>query len=1194
MSKKKTKNELNYDKPIYINSFNADEIIFNMIRGTHVKAVKYDGSLPVSLDSLKIKELCDKKKDFKKAFYEKGTINHKTFCDAVINVCFSDTQDFTDVDIIREDVKDETINGSVMEPMGLKDKYSKFLTEFRKNLEKFRKNEESTKKPRDVKPDNLLLWQSSVAVDEISISTNGTRIKVKTTLINKSDKEISVPVLLYLCQENPDEAEKYDVLGTYESEEVILEPGASKTIKSDLDIRNIMELEDDESGYIIEKGTYRLLVGDENDGYPAASIELPETITNRVKHENPGWSYEGDWSFTGIEKDSQKPLVLDTSLQTSFKECGRLYSDILEAGCWKLISKIPGGSIDDKSGDPLKMRYILYANGFDFEDKDGTVRHYVVYKRSASKSKTGSCLFIWNELLKEMMDWTWMGRYFDDSDPEKKYDLTSIKAYEALTLSNIERKFRLKPNNILLINDAEGKAVEGNRRIACVEKDEKGFYHLQIKSIKDCTKCKTNKDCRKKMTEYKNDIWDGQALLDESVFKELYGEEKHGMMLLRNHFFKACAFNTKITEYFKDDNNNIKYVYDMFGKKHKAEDIKLIITPDSLKYLKFAGDLFGKEGKNCKEAAYKYWKNNLKKNGFFGVVKTDKPSNKNGRHKVGYQILNTLPLSGDDMEKLFKPEKKYIEELWKNDEEFMKIIPKESAKGKFIFRMYDTLVKPEAKKGFLKTDDYLSYKRQLINDIKKRMRHGAIELEGEMLTLCSMPYEMLVYSGLTPSKREKHVIVPRLGKNEAFIDGLDNGKPITLCRYPHLSSGSVCSLKNKVCDEYTRWFNLKNTDNSSGIVVISPYESNIMVKLGGADFDSDTALYLKEPVIVEAAEKLTQGGGIMEKLCDTFSPEADGLPVAQASEVLKGGDNKLSLSAYDQAKLDRDLSQTQKNIGAISNDIQLFNSYLWEGLFSDKRDAGYCQAVYECILKLSVLNELEIDRSKHSIDLPLKVFHKEIMVANYNNEPILSTYKFDKKIKTAKTKRQLNAYYQPEFLYEIKKNRGAVNIVSRKDKYWNCPPDHLSKRAAGLRKPRELYDKKRIEFRYITVQGKANQKQVDAIKELIKDAVVKLDKLDRRRHKTGDESDERRMIQTELADKIADMKSIRAKNIAAVVRDAMCKDKNDEYYDGFFYHNKYRILGLLFMVEERIDEKNELNGTAENPVSEVFQKFDIV
>lgn len=47
-----------------------------------------------------------------------------------------------------------------------------------------------------------------------------------------------------------------------------------------------------------------------------------------------------------------------------------------------------------------------------------------------------------------------------------------------------------------------------------------------------------------KQTEITNDIWDGESLLDESVFVNGYAD-KH-MLLLRNKFFKPCAFNTKL------------------------------------------------------------------------------------------------------------------------------------------------------------------------------------------------------------------------------------------------------------------------------------------------------------------------------------------------------------------------------------------------------------------------------------------------------------------------------------------------------------------------------------------------------------------------------------------------------------------------------------------------------------------------
>lgn len=47
-----------------------------------------------------------------------------------------------------------------------------------------------------------------------------------------------------------------------------------------------------------------------------------------------------------------------------------------------------------------------------------------------------------------------------------------------------------------------------------------------------------------KETTIENDIWDGESLLDESLFSGNY-TDKH-MLLLRNKFFKSCAFRTKL------------------------------------------------------------------------------------------------------------------------------------------------------------------------------------------------------------------------------------------------------------------------------------------------------------------------------------------------------------------------------------------------------------------------------------------------------------------------------------------------------------------------------------------------------------------------------------------------------------------------------------------------------------------------
>ena len=482
------------------------------------------------------------------------------------------------------------------------------------------------------------------------------------------------------------------------------------------------------------------------------------------------------------------------------------------------------------------------------------------------------------------------------------------------------------------------------------------------------------------------------------------------------------------------------------------------------------------------------------------------------------------------------------------------------------------------------------------------MKYGEINLKGDMLVLCSMPFEMLEYSGMKPSKR-KDGIKPLLGADEAFIEGLNDNTEITLCRYPHLSSGSVCSLVNKQCYEYIRWFNLMYDERSSGIVIVSPWESNIMVKLGGADFDSDTALNIKEPIIQKAARELMNKDGIMKPLCDRFAPGVDGLPVAESGDVLKGVEEKVYFTAYQYARLDNILSKTQVTIGSISNDIQLFNSYLWEALQSEDPDKEYCQLVYECILKLSVLNELEIDRAKHPVFITPSFIRKDILTTtDKKGFPILKKRSSGKTIKKIAYRDpfELKYYYQPAFLYEIKYDRGNRSMALRTgNKYWNCPPDHLSKLAAGIRKPRRTYKKKKVDFSFKDIEGKQVADQVERIENILKDTVKKLDRLDRRRYRTGEETDERIKIHRDCVDSIVGMKRIPEKNIAAVVRDTMCMKKTGddiEYYDYYMYINKYRILGLLFMVEEGLDEeyKKKNIDLIENPVRKVFRKLRIV
>ena len=88
----------------------------------------------------------------------------------------------------------------------------------------------------------------------------------------------------------------------------------------------------------------------------------------------------------------------------------------------------------------------------------------------------------------------------------------------------------------------------------------------------------------KKMAEISNSIFDGESMMDESLFSKY---KNRSMLLLRNRFFKSACFKCKLQKWFKD--NNITEVSQLNGFTLATDisQIKIITTPSSIKYLKF-------------------------------------------------------------------------------------------------------------------------------------------------------------------------------------------------------------------------------------------------------------------------------------------------------------------------------------------------------------------------------------------------------------------------------------------------------------------------------------------------------------------------------------------------------------------------------------------------------------------------------
>ena len=235
-----------------------------------------------------------------------------------------------------------------------------------------------------------------------------------------------------------------------------------------------------------------------------------------------------------------------------------------------------------KRGEPktiktnAELRNELYKNGFVCNGVK-----YCRMKRSTGSARVGKCLFIREDLYEPILKFSSGGLKYNYGDP---IDLAAYEGYIALPSSSIIDTIPIKPENILLIDDYDSVFRED----VIETHDEDGWLET------------TEKNC-----EITNTIWDGQSLMDISLFGD-YSE--YGMVLLRNLMFKSCCFNCNIQQWFKD--NNITDVSQLNGKTRatRIEDVKLITTPNSIKYLKFS--------------AWDEWLDHLYPN--FGVVKHDK------------------------------------------------------------------------------------------------------------------------------------------------------------------------------------------------------------------------------------------------------------------------------------------------------------------------------------------------------------------------------------------------------------------------------------------------------------------------------------------------------------------------------------------------------------------------------------------
>lgn len=545
-----------------------------------------------------------------------------------------------------------------------------------------------------------------------------------------------------------------------------------------------------------------------------------------------------------------------------------------------------------------ELRKWCYKNGFICNGIN-----YCRFKRSSGSARVGKCLFIDKRLYPDMHKSEQCGLDVKNGD---ELDIAAFEAYISLPTSSIIDTIEIKPENFLVIDDWDSTFYE---EAVCTDLSEDGWLKTEEREMK-----------------ITNSIWDGQSLIDISLMGQYSSK---GMLLLRNKFFKSCCFNTNIQKFFSD--NNITSISQLKGETIATDirDIKIITTPSSIKYYKFGklNDWF----KNI----YPY----------FGVVKYDKDTHYfNGQMvQAHYQLLNTLQLSKEELQEIVQDGLNYLN-LLNTDVDVMRYHLKfkdcdefdnetdnvMKDKNEVVYKLlnYDC--------DFNCTRIYYEFKKNLCSSYLKNMKKGHILLDGTYATLFGNPYEMLLhaigkFTG-TSILKQGTVHNTRYGYNTTILGS----------RSPHVTIGNILLSKNVACDVIDTYFNL-----TANIICINSINENILERLSGSDFDSDSLLITNNKILINAAQKNYHLFKVPTR--NTNPPKS-----------------KRHYTPDDLADLDDKTSNNK--IGEIVNLSQELNSLLWDMVAksgeSVEKQYEYIKEIYYDVCQLDVMSNIEIDKAK--------------------------------------------------------------------------------------------------------------------------------------------------------------------------------------------------------------------------------------
>ena len=631
-----------------------------------------------------------------------------------------------------------------------------------------------------------------------------------------------------------------------------------------------------------------------------------------------------------------------------------------------------------------QLRIMLYERGFDLifknDDNTETVKHFVRYKRSSGSAREGKCLFVNEEYYNDLINWSFAGLNI-----EGKQDLAGVEAYISLPLSSSIGRFKLKPENILLVKD-----------MYSVFKDKvMATRYIDGRLI-----------TKEEMATIKNNIFDGEALLDISIFKSCEINKiptdlsEKATLQIRNKFYKGQGINCKIQEFYKEyfkGEYETATIKDMYGKEMLAKDVLLITTPSSLKYMKCGG-------------SYEEWKMVMSEN--WAICKYEKPQHHfDGMVQTHYQLINGFPINKEEMREFLNDTIEYIKALKNDDNVFKYHVNIKNELGEdFEIDNTDKMIKALLtwNDDFIKTKLCWDYRDDIVDSYIKNVRKGHVLVNGNYSVVANNVVEMLYHSvGMLEEsefKKNEKVVKRLIIKDkpdikligyEAISNKFNDLEEFMAVRSPQPTMSNVGVYKNIKSDnnlyyaELSKYFNIKSKE----ILFTNSINVNKMEKFSSEDFDIDAEMISNNPTLVKNAneiQKFLVNNDMTDKTPDPKERTLRNLAII-------------------------DIKCSENKIGEIINTVQSLNSIYWNQVhinnnprIKDKhKTQEWLDDLYKDICTLATLSCIEIDRCKKISPVDTNKELKIIRDKNYTEgyKPQFLKYCNEFKIKSKDNKK---------------------------------------------------------------------------------------------------------------------------------------------------------------------------------------------